>query len=110
MARFELDAAFERKLLESDFMRARIQTAAEAAASAAADRAPDDPRTSRPDLPTSIVAEMELTEHGWRGRVVAHDWKAAWHEEGAAGVPARPFLRPSVEENVGPIEPHPEGD
>lgn len=110
MAAFELDRAFAEKLLASDWMRDRIADVTGPAAERAATLAPDDPATSGDDLPGSIVDELELTEHGWRGRVVAHDWKAAWYEEGATGVPARPFLRPAVEEIVGPLEPHPEGD
>lgn len=110
MNRFKLDPTFERELMRSPEMRDLLEDAVGPAAERAADLAPDDPRTGSPDLPSSIVGEVELTAHGYRGRVVAHDWKAAWHEEGATGVPARPFLRPAVEETIGPIEPGPEGD
>jgi len=108
--RIKLDPAFERELLRSDFVRDRLDDAAKKAAAIAADRAPDDPATSTKDLRSSIRGETELGPDGWVGRVVAGDWKAAWYEIGATGVPARPYLRPAVEQTVGPIEPAPDGD
>lgn len=110
MARFKLDPSFEREIMRSAEMRDILEDAVEDAADLASDLAPDDPATGSPDLPSSLAGEVELTANGYRGRVVAHDWKAAWYEAGADGVPAQPFLRPAVEETIGPIEPAPDGD
>lgn len=108
--RFKMDPTFERELLSSDFFRDVLLDVVPEAASRAADLAPDDPRTPAPDLHTSVFGDVALGPRGWRGRVGAEDYKAPWFEEGASGVTRRPFLRPAVEEVVGPIEPSPEDD
>lgn len=103
-SRFVMDPGFEAALLRSEPVRELIEEAATKAAGAAADLAPDDPATTRNDLHSSVFADVAITGRGWTGRVGASDFKAGWFEEGAQGVPARPFLRPAVEQEVGPIE------
>lgn len=43
-----------------------------------------------------IDTETELEEDGWHGRVVATDFKSAWHEFGTRKMPAHPFLIPGL--------------
>lgn len=102
--RFHRDPGFERALLASAPIRDLLVDRTAAAAARASDLAPDDPNTGGADLHSSIVADVELGPDGYTGRVTALNFKAPWFEEGATGVPARPFLRPAVEQEVGPIE------
>jgi hypothetical protein len=107
-SRFELDPGFEAALLRSGGVRDALEQVVEPAARRASDLAPDDPATGGQDLHTSVYGDVAMTGHGFRGRVGAMNFKAGWFEEGATGVPAQPFLRPAVEEHVGPIEAAPE--
>lgn len=104
MTGFVVDPGFERDLMRSGFVHDLLEDEAEEVALLAAELAPDDPSTTAPDLPSSIGAEVVMTDTGWVGRVVAADFKSAWYEEGASGVAARPFLRPALERLVGPVE------
>lgn len=99
--RVEIDRNFERELLKSDFMRDLLEEPVQQAASMAKDLAPRDTG----DLAESVYGDVALTAKGWVGRVGAEDYKAPWFEEGATGVAHRPFLRPAVESQIGPIEP-----
>lgn len=107
---FVPDPGFERALLSSPGVAVMLEELVEPAARRAAELAPDDPRTTGDDLHTSVFGDVAMTVHGYRGRVGATDFKAPWFEEGAANVPARPFIRPAVEEFVGPISAAPAGD
>lgn len=101
--RFERDPEFENAILREPLLGAHLKERVDAAASRASDLAPDDPSTGPPDLHSSVFGDVELTARGFRGHVGAEDYKARWFEEGATGVPARPFLRPAVEQEVGPL-------
>lgn len=103
--RFVPDPEFERNIVREPSLGAFIGERVAAAASRAAALAPDDPRTGSPDLHSSVFGDVALMGNGFRGRVGAEDYKARWFEEGATGVPARPFLRPAVEQEVGPLGP-----
>lgn len=103
-AHFEEDPNFRGELLRSAEIRAVLEEKATAAAKTASRLAPDDPRTSGADLHSSIVADVELTARGYAARVAALDFKAGWYEFGSSRTRARPFLRPAVEEEVGPLE------
>lgn len=107
---FELDPDFADAYLRSDHVRETLQEYVDDAAEVAARLAPDDPRTITNDLHSSVFGDVAMTSHGWRGRVGASNFKAPWFEEGAAGVASQPFLRPAVEQTVGPIEAHPDDD
>lgn len=102
--RFTLDPGFAAAVSRTSQVRDLLDEKATAAAEEAANRAP----FATGALAESVFADVALTADGYRGRVGAEDFKAPWFEEGAAGVPARPFLRPAVEAEVGPIEAHPD--
>lgn len=100
-ADFKLDPDFEQGALATTEVRDIVLDAANRAAARARDLAPED----EGDLKESIFAEVELTSNGWQGRVGATDFKAAWKEFGTVRESPSPFLRPAVEEEVGPLEP-----
>lgn len=102
---FVPDPTFEKMLLSSPELEQHLRGVVDEAARRAADLAPDDPSTGAPDLHSSIFGDVEQAGPTLRGRVGATDYKARWFEEGATGVPARPFLRPAVEEKIGPLGP-----
>jgi hypothetical protein len=104
MSRFDLDPDFEDAVLRSAEFRDALEDLVAEAADVADLRAPYLTGT----LASSVFGDVALTEDGWVGRVGATDFKAPWFEEGADGVPPRPFLRPAVEETIGPIEAAPE--
>lgn len=102
--RFVEDPNFRDALLRSAGVKEMLEERVGAAADLAAELAPDDPATTDNDLHTSVFGDVDLTQYGWAGRVGALNFKAGWFEEGAQGVPARPFLRPAVEAEIGPVE------
>jgi hypothetical protein len=106
---FELDRSFDRELMHSAYVHDLLEEKVDAVAEVARDLAPDDPSTAGLDLHTDIEGEVGLTDAGWQGRVNAFDFKAGWYEKGASGVTARPFLRPALEQEVGPLEAAPAG-
>lgn len=101
--RFVPDPEFHRAIIREPALGAFLKERVDAAAARARDLAPDDPSTGSPDLHSSVFGDVSMMGPGFRGRVGAEDYKAGWFEEGATGVPARPFLRPAVEQEVGPI-------
>jgi len=101
---FKRDPSFEAMLLRSTEVRDVLEERVSAAAARATALAPDDPATTTNDLHTSVFGDVAMTGRGWAGRVGAANFKAPWFEIGATGVPARPFLVPAVEEEIGPIE------
>lgn len=109
-AHFEEDPNFRAELLRSVGVKTVLEELAGRAAARAAELAPDDPRTQDNDLHSSVYGDVAMTPRGWAGRVGATNFKAPWFEVGSARTPARPFLRPAVEETVGPIEADPEGE
>lgn len=104
MGRFTRDPRFERELLASPGIYELVADRTAAAARVAADQAPDDPRTGSPDLHSSVFSDVSIGARGVVGRVGATDYKAPWFEEGASNVRAQPFLRPAVEQEIGPVE------
>lgn len=104
MTVFEPNPAFEAELLRSIEVAEMLDDVVEEAAARAVELAPDDPTTNDRDLHRSIFGDVAMTAHGYRGRVGATNFKAPWFEEGAVNVDQRPFLRPAVEQVVGPIE------
>jgi hypothetical protein len=101
---FELADGFEDEILRSQPVRAIVEDRTQAAAERASRLAADDPSTSGQDLHSNIEADVGLDAHGWVGRVNANDWKAGWFEFGTSRQAARPFLRPALEAEVGPVE------
>lgn len=102
--RFEPAPGFKRELERSDEAAAIARDLAEQVADRARSRAPDDP-----DTPGSSIADAIAVDSGEdRGRrttrVNALDWKSHFFEYGTSRMHARPFLRPSAEEIVGPLE------
>jgi hypothetical protein len=104
MSRFDLDPDFEDAVLRSAEFRDALEDLVAEAPAGADLRPPYLTGT----LASSFLGDVPHTEDGWVGRVGATDFKAPWFEEGADGVPPRPFLRPAVEETIGPIEAAPE--
>lgn len=89
---------FEKAVLRSPELRDDLLEVAEQAAQRAAELAPDDPDTgSDEDLAGSIVGEVILGPDGFRGRVIARNYKGLFWEAGTSTNPPRPFLRPAVE-------------
>ena len=55
-------------------------------------------------LERSIEYEVGRADDGlYRGRLNAHDFKAAWHEFGTAHIQGDHALRATVEDIVGPV-------
>jgi hypothetical protein len=55
-------------------------------------------------LERSIEYEVGRDDDGlYRGRLNAHDFKAAWHEFGTSRIPPDGALRATVEDVVGPV-------
>lgn len=108
--KFERDPGFERQVLGERWVGDLLEELVSTAAARASDLAPDDPATTGKDLHSSVYGDVELVGGRYRARVGATDFKANWFEHGAVGVPARPFLRPAVEEIIGPIEADPGGE
>lgn len=101
--RFDLDRSFEKRVLGGEGVRAHLEHKVEEVAEVARGLAPDDPSTGPPDLHTSIAGRVDKTDQGYRGEVRASDWKAHLWEFGHQGR-AKPFLRPAIEQVVGPLE------
>lgn len=110
MGRFVRDPGFEMALFASVEIELALKDRTDAAAARARELAPDDPRTDEPDLHTSVFGDVALTATGYKGRVGATDFKAPWYEEGSARTAPRPFLRPAVEEEIGPVSAAQGGD
>lgn len=104
MGTFEFNPTFEEELVRSIGVRRVIEDRTEAVAKRASEIAADDPRTVADDLHRMIEGEVEIGAHGAHGRVASKNFKGHWYEFGAAGVPARPYLRPALESEVGPVE------
>jgi hypothetical protein len=103
---FRLDPGFADALART----AEVGALVKEKASTAAARAKEIVAVDTGRLRDSIAGEAALTPRGWQGRVVATDFKAPWEEEGTVRRSARPFLRPAVEQTVGPIEAPLEGE
>lgn len=105
---FVASATFEAEFRKSDGLRPVLQDRVDAVAKTASAIAADDPSTSGLDLHRDIKGEVgELEGYGLIGRVNAYNWKAHWYEFGASNTAARPFLRPALEQEVGPQEASP---
>jgi hypothetical protein len=100
---FKLDRTFAARVLSSPGIRDVLEPKAEKVAERARQLAPDDPATTSDDLRSSIRVVLMLRAGGWIARVVATDYKAHWKEFGSSREPAKPYLRPAVEAEVGPL-------
>lgn len=101
---FEPDPGFRRALLGSDDVGDLVGGLAADVAVEARKRAPDDPDTPGSSIAEGIEVDTGL-ERGRRvARVNALDWKSHFFEYGTSRHSARPFLRPSAEIVVGPLE------
>lgn len=101
--RFIPNPAFPAAVTRTTGVRDKLEEVAKAIAKKAATEAPDDPSTpASEDLHGSIRGEVVLTPEGYRGRVVAMNYKGMLKEFGTAEEPPDPFLRRSVEDVLGP--------
>lgn len=96
---FDVDPSFEEELLHSPFVLELVREKAEAAAKRAREIVP----VESGDLRDSIQGDVVLESRGFIGRVNAFDWKAHFVEFGTSRRRARPFIRPAVEAEVGPL-------
>jgi HK97 gp10 family phage protein len=103
-AGFQIDPHFARALLRAESLFDVLLPKGEKVAEVARRLAPDDPATTTDDLRSSIKVESVRRERGVAVRVRASDWKAHWKEFGSSREQAKPFLRPAVEQVVGPLE------
>lgn len=103
---FVPNPAFRAAAFRSRELGQTMRSIAEDAAAIASDLAPDDPETfSGEDLAGSIRGEVILGPDGFRGRVLAMNYKGLFWEFGTSTNEARPFLRPALEQmglEVGP--------
>lgn len=107
---FDPDPGFKRELVKSDEVGFVVDGLAEQVADRARGRAPDDPRTTGSSIAEGIVVDRGV-ERGRRiARVNATDWKSHFPEYGTSRHHATPYLRPSAEEVVGPLEGEEAGD
>lgn len=88
---------FEREYRSSKDCHAMLLATAEKIAEVAATIAPDDPRTSAPDLHTGFRGEVISTEEGLVGRTKNINWKAGFYEFGTVRQNPRPSLVPAAE-------------
>lgn len=99
MGVFVPDPTFEKAALRAPEVREKLLELAEEGADRARDLAPDDPSTGPDeDLAGSIVGEVLLTPDGFRGRVIARNYKGLFFEAGTIDNAPRPFLRPALEQ------------
>lgn len=98
---FKLDPKFDDELVRSPELRGHLEKLAKNAADRAKQLVPVDTG----DLQDSIEGVVDFDRRGFVGRVDAHDFKAKWIEFGTVRRPARPFLRPALEAEVGPLAP-----
>lgn len=103
-ADFKLDPDYEQGAYRTDEVRDLIEDAGARTEAVAKSLAPDDPATIGDDIVSSIYHDTFLTPAGWQGRVGVTDFKGGWYEFGTSRQPARPYLIPAVEQEVGPIE------
>lgn len=96
---FDVDPNFEEELLHSPFARDLVEELADRAAERARQIVP----VESGDLRDSIEGDVVLDSRGFTGRVNAFDWKAHFVEFGTVRRRARPFIRPAVEAEVGPL-------
>lgn len=108
---FVPNPAFRAAALRSKELGETLRELAEQGATIAEALAPDDPETlSVEDLPGSIRGEVVLGPDGFRGRILAMNYKGLFWEFGTSTNEPRPFLRPAVEElglEVGPPDQEP---
>lgn len=100
---FKMDPTFAARVLHAPGVRDVLEPRAEKVAERARQLAPDDPTTTHDDLRSSIGVVLMLRAGGWIARVIATDYKAHWKEFGSSREPAKPYLRPAVEAEVGPL-------
>lgn len=101
-ADIRLDAGLDRRLLGHDKVRSRLEQLTGDIARRAAELAPDDPQTGKPDIRSGVDADVDHDDKGVMvGRVNAHDWKSGFWELGHTGPDGRTrqkaFLRPAAE-------------
>lgn len=94
--RFDPDPNFETEIIKQAEMRHIVDGLTEAVAARARQLA-----TSR-RIRDSIEGDVTLERHGFVGRVVAA-FPAPFVEFGTYQQAARPFLRPALEAEVGPL-------
>ena len=99
--RFDPDPKFEEEMRRSPDLRAHLEQLAKAAAERAQQLVP----VKTGALRDSIEGVVDYDQRGFVGRVDAHDFKAGWVEFGTVRRAARPFLRPAIEAEVGPLAP-----
>lgn len=97
--RFDPDPALENNLVRAAEIHAYLDQLASAAAATARELAPHRTGALRDSIDHDVV-----TEGGRQiGVVIVGDWKANLIEYGTSRHPARPFLRPALEAEVGPL-------
>lgn len=97
--RFDPDPTLEAELARTVEVAAVLEALAAAAAETARRLVP----VASGDLRDSIDHEVAMEAAGQVGRVFATDFKASWVEFGTIRRPARPFIRPALETEVGPL-------
>lgn len=97
--RFDPDPNLEGDLAREIEVHAYLESVAAAAAETARQLAPY--RTGA--LRDSIDYEVTSDGRGQIARVTVGDWKANLIEYGTSRHPARPYLRPAIEAEVGPL-------
>lgn len=95
--RFVPDRTFPQDFLRSAGVRAIVDDRTEAAAVRARQLA------SSQRVKEAIETEVVLESDGYVGRVIANHWISGFDEFGTSERAARPFLRPAVEAEVGPL-------
>lgn len=98
--RFEPDPNLESELAREIETRAVLESLASAAAATARQLVP----VRSGALRDSIDSEVTTEPTGLVGRVIVGDWKANLVEYGTRLHPARPYLRPAIEAEVGPLQ------
>jgi hypothetical protein len=87
---FRYRSSIEKTLVRRGIIRAAVLKGAALGAAEAKRRAPIDER----DYQNGIVAEVELTPIGWRGRLRAMDWKSRLIEYGTGPPAPTPAFAP----------------
>lgn len=97
--RFDPDPNLESELARAVEIRAYLEVVAAAAAETARQLAPYRTGALRDSIDYDVTSEGG----GQIARVIVGDWKANLIEYGTSRHPARPYLRPAIEAEVGPL-------
>lgn len=105
MTRFVPDPQFRRRILGSvEVAETVLRPLAEDVADRARQLAPDDPGTPGSRIADGVEVDVGTDDRGRQvGRILGTHFASHFSEFGTIREPERPWLRPALEEVVGPL-------